>query len=196
MLRGWTRLSWSFAARARAVCALHEVQPEAVAYLQPGAYGFKVYSREPLEGVPVTLQPTHTREKAWPERSWCAAAGAARAVRCGWAGGRTGTLGSAAHCRLRASAQGRARQLARAGPLEGTRRAAAMPVGPDRAPFRPRARQAPAAQEPLLPGGRRLQLRAVLGDVRPVGNVRAAAHAAAVVWPVGAAGARFRGHAG
>lgn len=70
LLRGWTLLSRSFAARARAVVELHQCQPEALAYQQPGAYGYKVYSRVPLEGQPYTLQPTHTREKAWPERSW------------------------------------------------------------------------------------------------------------------------------
>ncbi len=50
--------------------ALHQQQPDALAYLQPGAYGFKVYTREHLEGQPYTLQPTHTREKGLAERSW------------------------------------------------------------------------------------------------------------------------------
>jgi len=70
LLRGWTFVSWRFAARARGVAALHQQQPDALAYLQPEAYGFKVYTREPLEGQPYTLQPTHTREKGWPEQIW------------------------------------------------------------------------------------------------------------------------------
>lgn len=70
LLRGWTLLSWRFAARARAVVALHAARPDALAYQQPGAYGFKVYSRVPIEGAPFTLQPTHTREKGWHEQTW------------------------------------------------------------------------------------------------------------------------------
>lgn len=102
MLRGWTLLSWRFAARARAVVALHAVRPDALAYLEPGAYGFKVYSREPVEGAPYTLQPTHTREKACLERAWralrksccCLAAAAYNCALC-W-----GTCGLWATCAL------------------------------------------------------------------------------------------------
>ena len=64
--RGWPGLSWHFDARARAVAALHQGQPASLAYLQPGAYGFKVYSRRSLEGEPYTLSPTHTRDMGGP----------------------------------------------------------------------------------------------------------------------------------
>jgi hypothetical protein len=70
LLRGWTMLSCRFATRARGVAALHSERPDALAYLEPGAYGFKLYCREPMEGGQYTRQPTHTREKAWPEQSW------------------------------------------------------------------------------------------------------------------------------
>lgn len=70
MLRGWTWVSWHFDARARAVAALHGERPLALAYQQPGAYGFKIYSRTPVGAQPFTTVPTHTREKGWPEMAW------------------------------------------------------------------------------------------------------------------------------
>lgn len=68
LLRGWLLLSWRYWARARAAAALHSRRPAALAYLEPGAYGFQVYGRGGPEGVPHTLQPTHTREKGPAER--------------------------------------------------------------------------------------------------------------------------------
>lgn len=66
------------------------------------------------------------------------------------------------------------------------------PVLPNPTPSHPRQHQARAAQELLLPGGCFLQLPAVLGLLRAVGDLRAAAADAAVVRPVGAAGAGVR----
>ncbi|KAI8473603.1 MAG: hypothetical protein J3K34DRAFT_410592 [Monoraphidium minutum] len=73
LLRGWTWVSWHFDARARAVAELHGAAPHALAYLQPGAYGFREYSGGAAPGGSGGgrgLPPTHTRDKGWAEQGW------------------------------------------------------------------------------------------------------------------------------